>query len=62
MSESKYIYRKDIAILLECNVTQVRDSEKRWGIDVARRDLSSRQARYLRTECLRILAERGILG
>ena len=62
MSESTFIDRKELARLLECNVTQVRDNESSWGIDVTRRDLNERVVRYLRVECIRILSARGILA
>ena len=60
MSELTFIDRKELARLLECNVTQVRDNESGWGIDVTRRDLNERVVRYLRVECMRILASRGV--
>ena len=60
MSELTFIDRKELARILECNVTQVRDNELGWGIDVTRRDLNERVVRYLRVECLAILASRGI--
>ena len=60
MSESKYMSRKEVAILLECTVTQVRDLEGKWGIKTSRRDLSKRQVRYIRSECIAALKAKGL--
>lgn len=55
---SKYITRKDLAIILECSVFQVRQNEVRWGIKAVRYDLNVRCVRYLRDACLQILKNR----
>ncbi len=46
MTSRKYIYRQDIATLLEVSVDVVRRNEMHWGLLDAREKLNDRTVRY----------------
>lgn len=62
MSERKWIDRKEIAIILEISVFQVRSGEERLGLAPVRKDLNARCVRYHRIQALKALRDRGLLS
>ncbi len=62
MTEGTLITRKDIAVLLgTVTARQVRDNERRWGLDKARVNLSASVTRYRRAQAMRILRSLGMV-
>ncbi len=58
---SKYLSRKDICALLECGADFLRKNEKRLGLDLARCDIRTNEARYFRSRVIAILLEKGLI-
>lgn len=58
---SKYIYRKEISMLLEVSIDTVERNEKRWGLHKHRADLNVRMVRYHRAAVFKILRARKML-
>lgn len=42
----RYLYRQDIAVMLDVSVKQVQRNERRWGLTPAKERLNGRVVRY----------------
>jgi hypothetical protein len=60
-TKTRFLSRKGIAELLECNARQVKRNEARWGLAGARCDLNARVVRYRASEVFKELLDRGLI-
>jgi hypothetical protein len=58
---SKFLYRKDLARMLELTVPQVAYQEKNLGLSACRQDLNKRVVRYPAAAALAALRRRNLL-
>ena len=58
---TKFVNRKELALLLEVSVFQVRSNEKNWGLVPAKRMINQRCVRYVREIAEKALKERGLI-
>lgn len=56
MSDNKFITRKEISSLINCNVQTVWRNEKKWGLDKFR-DAFSCPVRYRKVDVLKLFKE-----
>ena len=59
---TKFVNRKELALLLEVSVKQIKDNEERWGLLPAKQVLTARSVRYVWITAEKALKARKLLN
>ena len=59
---TKFVNRKELALLLEVSVKQITDNEEKWGLLPAKQVVTARYVRYIWIIAEKALKERRLLN